>query len=216
MGGCKKPLLELGGEPILFRVIATMRSVAGCVEVLPVLHAAEASDPELAGALTDRFGPVRTVPGGPTRQASVFEGLRGLQSDAPVVLVHDAVRPLVSPDVVRRVAEAAAVHGGAIAAVPCSDTVKDVGEGGTVIQRTVPREPLWLARTPQGFLRGILLDAEQRAADDGFCGTDEAQVVERIGGKVCVVEDTRDNLKITTREDLAIAEAILRWRAEES
>jgi 2-C-methyl-D-erythritol 4-phosphate cytidylyltransferase len=212
MGGCKKPLLELAGEPILFRVIATMQSAAGCVEVVPVLHAAEAADAELARALHDRFGIEHVVVGGATRQASVFEGLKALQSDAEVVLVHDAVRPLISPAVVRQVAERAAERGGAIAAVPCSDTVKEVGEEGAAIRRTVPRESLWLARTPQGFRRAILLEAEERAVADGFLGTDEAQVVERIGGEVCVVEDTRDNLKITTREDLAIAEAILRWR----
>jgi 2-C-methyl-D-erythritol 4-phosphate cytidylyltransferase len=211
MGGCKKPLLELGGEPILFRVIETMQGVAGCVEVVPVLHAEEVDDSALTAELRERFSIGRAVRGGDSRQASVFEGLKALESDAEVVLVHDAVRPLVSADVVRRVARAAAERGGAIAAVPCSDTVKEVGEGGTVIRRTVPRETLWLARTPQGFRRDVLLAAEERAAADGFCGTDEAQIVERIGGEVHVVEDARDNLKITTHEDLAIAEAILRW-----
>jgi 2-C-methyl-D-erythritol 4-phosphate cytidylyltransferase len=214
MGGCKKPLLELGGQPILFRVIATMQGVAGCVEVVPVLHANEVGDRDLAAMLLERFGIERPVAGGATRQASVFEGLKALQSDAEIVLVHDAVRPLVSAEVVRRVAESAAQCGGAIAAVPCSDTVKEVGQEGDAIRRTVPREPLWLARTPQGFHRSALIEAERRAAEDGFLGTDEAQIVERIWGEVSVVEDTRDNLKITTREDLAIAEAILRWRNE--
>lgn len=214
MGGCKKPLLELGGAPILFRVIATMQGVPGCAEVVPVLHVAEAGDAGLSEQLRRQFGIEGAVPGGATRQASVFEGLKALQSDAEVVLVHDAVRPLVSGEVVRSVAETAAECGGAIAAVPCSDTVKEVGAGSRLIRRTLPREALWLARTPQGFRRDVLLKAEQRAVDEGFCGTDEAQIVERIGGEVRVVEDTRDNLKITTREDLAIAEAILRWRNE--
>ncbi|KPK61784.1 MAG: hypothetical protein AMK73_07735 [Planctomycetes bacterium SM23_32] len=212
MGGRKKPYLELLGRPILYHTIERLQRAPGCGQVVPVVHADEHGGSELAQGLRERFGIERLALGGPTRQASVLAGL-GLVEEAGIVLIHDAVRPLVDPGVVQRVADAAARFGGACAAVPATDTVKQVGQGDR-IERTPPRERLWFARTPQGFRRELALRAHYAAREEGFCGTDDAQLVERIGGEVRVVQDTYDNLKITTAEDLAIAEAILRWRRE--
>jgi 2-C-methyl-D-erythritol 4-phosphate cytidylyltransferase len=211
MGGCKKPLLRLCGAPILFHAIRTFRSVPGCTQILPVLHPDECARTDLLAELRNLFGIAKVAPGGPTRQASVFAGLQLLDHAPDLVLIHDAVRPLVAPAVVQAVADAAWRTGAAIAAVRASETVKEVGEGDAILA-TVPRERLWLARTPQGFRTELILRAHRAASSEGFLGTDDAQLVERLGERVCVVEDTADNLKITTEEDLAVAEAVLRWR----
>jgi 2-C-methyl-D-erythritol 4-phosphate cytidylyltransferase len=213
MGGLRKPFLEVCGQPILYHTIESLQRTPGCAEVIPVLPAEEYGNSGLGLQLKQRFGIGKVALGGPTRQASALAGLELVRDDLAVVLIHDAVRPLVDPEVVRRVADAAEKFGAAIAAVPVAETVKEVAESG-VIQATRPRERLWLARTPQGFRKDLILQAHYAARDQGFCGTDDAQLVERLGREVRVVQDTYDNLKITTPEDLAIAEAVLRWRRQ--
>ncbi len=213
MGGCKKPFLPLCGKPVIHHVLERLRRSPGCVEIIVVLHEDEYGNARLVSDLKARFGVAGVVMGGPVRQASVLAGLEAVNEDLDIVLIHDAVRPLVQPHVVRRVAEAAARYGAAVAAVPATDTVKEVEDSGRIIC-TPPREGLWLEHTPQGFRRDLILRAHHAARDEGFCGTDDAQLVERLGEEVHVVRDTPDNLKITTEEDLVIAEAILRWRKE--
>ncbi|MHC4481678.1 MAG: 2-C-methyl-D-erythritol 4-phosphate cytidylyltransferase [Planctomycetota bacterium] len=211
MGGCKKPLLRLCGRPILYFALEALRSTPGCAQIVPVLHPDECARVELAAELRREFGVETMARGGPTRQDSVLSGLEALCEGPDVVLIHDAVRPLVEPAVVQRVAEAADTFGAAIAAVRVRETVKEVDAGDRIVS-TPAREQLWLARTPQGFRRELILRAHRTARDEGFRGTDDAQLVERLGEEVRVVDDTYDNLKITTEEDLALAEAILRWR----
>jgi len=190
MGRRKKPYLTICGRPMLHIVIDTLSHVSGCAEIIPVLHPAR---------------------GGATRQESAFAGLQMVRDDLDLVLIQDAVRPLVDPDVVRRVAEAAQRFGAAIAAVPATETVKEVAADGRIIA-TPARDTLWLARTPQGFRKELILRAYAAARRDGYCGTDDAELVERLGEDARVVEDVYGNLKITTEEDLAAAEAIYRWR----
>ena len=153
----------------------------------------------------------QVVAGGEERQDSVRVGLAAVGADAEIVLVHDAVRPFLTTDMIRRVVEAAGRHGAAIVAIPMRDTVKRVGNGG-LIQETVDRAPLWLAQTPQAARRAVLQDAHRKAQQDGFRGTDEAQLVERIGHPVAIVEGSTENIKITRPEDLLIGEAILAGR----
>jgi 2-C-methyl-D-erythritol 4-phosphate cytidylyltransferase len=149
--------------------------------------------------------PVTVVAGGPTRQASVFNGLKALQG-SKLVAIHDGVRPLITPEVITRAFQAAATYGAAIAATRVKDTVKrQVGEW----LETVQRADLWLAHTPQTFRYDLILDAHERALADGFEGTDDASLVERLGLPVALVEDSEDNIKITTPEDLRRAEMIL-------
>jgi len=131
---------------------------------------------------------------------------------ADITLIHDAARPLVSPSVVAAVAQAALRWGAAIAAVPAAHTVKQVDAAGRILS-TPPRDALYFAHTPQGFRRGLILRAHHAAREAGFTGTDDAQLVEHLGEPVYVVEDSPHNIKITTPEDLVVAEALLEWRA---
>lgn len=131
--------------------------------------------------------------------------------DTEIVLVHDAVRPFLTKDMIQRVVEAAVQHGAAIIALPMRDTVKCVGADG-VIQRTVDRRPLWLAQTPQAFRRAWLEEGHRRALLDGTHATDDADLVEQTGRPVVVVEGSGENIKVTRPEDLVIGEAILNSR----
>jgi 2-C-methyl-D-erythritol 4-phosphate cytidylyltransferase len=151
---------------------------------------------------------VAVVRGGERRQDSVVRGFEKVDSLAgDIVLVHDGVRPLVSREVITRVIAAARKCGAAVAAVPVEDTIKEAA-GGFVV-RTLERENLQRVQTPQAFIREVLDRALRKAREDGFCGTDEAALVERTGHPVAVVLGDRRNIKITTAADLKIAEAWL-------
>ncbi len=211
MGRRKKPYLTLAGRSILDRALERLQSVTRCEQIVVVVHPAEHRNAELAAHLREQFGVRDLVAGGETRQASARAGLQAVRPDLDLVLIHDAVRPLVTPQVVRRVAVAAARDGAAIAAIPATETVKEVNGEGDIVS-TPPRRRLWYARTPQGFRKDLIMRAHRQGAADGFCATDDAELVERLGESVRVVEDRYDNVKITTEEDLLIAEAILRWQ----
>lgn len=149
------------------------------------------------------------VPGGAHRVLSVRAGLRAFGPHAPpVVVVHDAARPLAGGDLVDRVARAAARHGAAIAAAPATDTVKR-GHGG-LVRETIPRREVFLAQTPQAFRTRLLVRCLDRVGDrDAAAVTDEASLIEAAGGRVAIVEAPRANLKVTDRADLAVAAALL-------
>jgi 2-C-methyl-D-erythritol 4-phosphate cytidylyltransferase len=151
---------------------------------------------------------VAVVPGGKRRQDSVVRGFERLDSGpADIVLVHDAVRPLVSEEVISRVIAKARECGAAVAAVPVEDTIKEAAGG--VVVRTLERENLLRVQTPQAFSGEVLDRALKKAREDGFYGTDEAALVERTGHPVVVVPGDRRNIKITTAADIKIAEAFL-------
>jgi 2-C-methyl-D-erythritol 4-phosphate cytidylyltransferase len=191
--GAPKQFARLGAATVLDRAVAVARAAcAGVVVVLP------------AGSEWTAPDGVHTTPGGATRSASVRAGLALVPVDIDVVVVHDAARPLASPDLFARVV--AAVRSGADAAVPgipVADTVKRVREQ-TVIE-TVPRDDLVTVQTPQAFRRAAL---ERAHADDGV-GTDDAALVEAAGGTVVVVEGEARNLKLTRADDLALAQALI-------
>ncbi len=149
------------------------------------------------------------VAGGLKRQQSVALGLQAVGA-CDVVLVHDGARPLITTDLIERVAEAAWEHGAAVPAIPVRDTVKRV-DGEQVVE-TLNRDELRAVQTPQGFRYELLVRAHEQARLDGFYGTDDATLVERLGHPVAVVPGSPENLKITTPEDLAMAEALLQWR----
>jgi 2-C-methyl-D-erythritol 4-phosphate cytidylyltransferase len=153
---------------------------------------------------------LKVVAGGARRQDSVFEALQEIDSE--IVLVHDAARPLVAPDVVRELVGFLEEWDGAIAAVPVDETIKRVV--GDEISETVERTGLWQAQTPQGFRTPILKDAHERARKDGFLATDDASLLERYGGRVRVVRGSRMNIKVTYPEDFALAEALAEARSE--
>jgi len=148
------------------------------------------------------------VDGGAERSDSVAAGLDALPADCSIVLVHDAARPFVESGVIDAVIREARSGAAAVAAVPVTDTIKEVSlEGDRRVLRTVPRERLWRAQTPQGFPRVLLVEAHERARRAGLTATDDAALVERLGAVVVVVPDSPRNVKITTPEDLAWAEA---------
>ncbi len=204
-GGARpKQWLTLAGKTMLEHSVAAFeghRDVSELVVVVP--------EDALAFAPASGSKPVRVVVGGARRQDSVANGFAAVSAAADIVLVHDAARPLVSAEVISRTIAAAAESGAAIAAVPVHDTVKQAAdrEGVPFIARTLPRETLHLAQTPQGFRRDVLAAAiAQGGAADV---TDEAGWAERAGYPVRLVLGDPDNLKITTARDLARAEAVL-------
>jgi 2-C-methyl-D-erythritol 4-phosphate cytidylyltransferase len=199
-----KQYLRVGGAPILvatLRALARARSLAGIVVAVPAAHVA-VTRRLLARARVPKI--LDVVAGGADRQESVWRGLQRIPEDARVVVVHDAVRPFVTADLVERV-RAAAAGGAATCGMPVRETVKRVTDGA--VAATVERQGLWLTQTPQAFARDLLWEAHDKARRDGFAGTDDAVLVERLGMPVAMVPGLAQNLKITTPEDLRTARA---------
>lgn len=199
-GPVRKQYLEIGGVPVLLRAVRPFLDHPRIASVVVVLPAEDVADPPRW--LADL--PVTIVAGGEERGDSVLHGLQAVAVDADRVLIHDGARPFVSADVIDRVLDA---DGGAIAAVPVTDTIQQVDADG-VITATPDRAALWQAQTPQGFPRAALLDAYRRARAGGVPATDDAAVFARYAGPVRVVMGSHRNLKVTRPEDLPVAEAL--------
>lgn len=202
-----KAFVPVGGVPMLVRSIEQLRAVQAISCIQPVIPAAEHGRFNELGLNSDRVAV--PVEGGAERQDSVAAGLAALPEEVEIVVVHDAARCLVNPVDVARAIEAARADGAVLLATPATDTIKLVDQG--VVVQTPPRESCWAAQTPQVFRAEILREAHAKAAADGFIGTDDAQLVERLGIEVHVVAGSAHNIKVTHREDLALAEA---WLAE--
>jgi 2-C-methyl-D-erythritol 4-phosphate cytidylyltransferase len=193
-----KQFLALGRRPILAATVSHFRRhprVALVVVAAPAAHV-ERARRVLAGG----GAPVRVVAGGATRQESVWLALQAAPPAVQVVLVHDAVRPFLTRGLIDALIIAAARDGAAICALPIAETVKRVREG--FVEATVDREGLWAVQTPQAFRAAVLREAHDKARRDGFTGTDEAMLVERLGHPVRVVPGLPENVKITTPDDL--------------
>ncbi len=206
MGNIRKQYLQLDGRPLLSHSIERFLSCPGVHSIVIALPEDDVRDPPTW--LLERDPRVTLVAGGTHRGESVHNALRAIPEDSDIVLVHDAARPLVSEGVIGRVVAEATLGRGAVPAIPVADTIKRVGVGLRITE-TPDRSTLWRAQTPQGFPRQMLLDAYNKAAADGVLGTDDAALVERAGGEVVVVQGAFENIKITTREDIAYAEALL-------
>jgi len=210
--GSRKQLLAFQGKPL---AAWSLETFAACPLVTDIVVVCEADEHEAFVALSrDRGGgKVRAVvSGGERRQDSVYAGLRAAPAQTAIAIVHDGARPFVTGEQIEAVLAAAREGGAAILAVPEKETVKQAGEGGAVA-RTLPREALWHAQTPQAFEFGILMRAYAAAEQGGFVGTDCSMLVEAAGETaVRIVEGSYDNVKITTPEDLIIAEHIARAR----
>lgn len=208
--GINKQYLLLAGRPILAHTLAVFEQAPFVDDVYLVVPEDEISYCREKVVELYGFSKVRRfVAGGSERQHSVLNGLRAIESPGAddVVMIHDGVRPFVPLAVLERSVETARLHDGALTAVPVKDTVKVVKDG-TVLE-TPPRDTLWLAQTPQSFRYGIIRDAHERAAAEGWLGTDDASLVERLGLSVRIVPGDYGNFKITTPEDLVLAEAFL-------
>ena len=210
-----KQFAELAGTPILLH---TLRKFVASPEVTEIYIALRAN--EMKGfherlekekeSLKKRF---QVVEGGEHRQHSVGNAIAAITAVSDdIVLVHDAVRPFVTENIIRDVIQAAQKYGAAIAGVPAVDTVKQVERTaqGALITATLPRERVVMAQTPQGFRYDVLKKAFDEAGADGFLGTDEAALVERSGHEVAVVMGSPRNIKITTPADLELAEFYLK------
>jgi 2-C-methyl-D-erythritol 4-phosphate cytidylyltransferase/2-C-methyl-D-erythritol 2,4-cyclodiphosphate synthase len=203
-GGARpKQLLTLRGVPILQHSVVAFVRHPTVDDVVVALPAEILSDPPAYLLATDK--PISLVPGGPRRQDSVAQAFARVAATADIVVVHDAARPLVSATVISRTIAAAAEHGAAVAALRATDTVKR-GDAASMVVETVRREDLYLVQTPQAFRTDVLRDALAVGTD----ATDEAGLAERAGHRVHLVDGDRMNMKITTADDLVMAE---RWLA---
>jgi 2-C-methyl-D-erythritol 4-phosphate cytidylyltransferase len=206
LGSVPKQFIDLAGRPVLIHALLAFEAtpeVAATVVVLPPERPAfidrELSLPKVRSVTT----------GGPTRQASLGEGLICLPEETDVVLVHDAARPLVQPALITRVIEGVdASHEGALPAIPVEDALKEVTTEGLVVGRRA-RTGLWRAQTPQAFRRDCIEDALARADADGLVCEDCSEMAVRAGYRVQVVAGDPRNLKITRKEDLQVLEALL-------
>ncbi|MEN8150031.1 MAG: 2-C-methyl-D-erythritol 4-phosphate cytidylyltransferase [Planctomycetota bacterium] len=205
--GGEKILSPVRGEPLVFHTVRRIGRLAGVARVFLVLPPSRLpAIREEHGEALERLGVTDWIPGGTTRMESVGNGLAAAETG--FVLVHDAVRPRFDVAAADRAVELARESGAAIVAVPARDTLKRV-DGEHRIAGTVPREEVWHAETPQVMRREVLVEAYRRAEADGFVGTDEASLVERIGVPVSVVDGGPWNVKVTEREDLAVVTALL-------
>ncbi len=207
MGGVAKTLLPLGDTNVIGHC---MRAFAQCEEVTEIIVVTKQEhEPEIRKtAETLGISKLTAVTeGGETRQQSVMQGLKHVSKDSKYVAIHDGARPLVKPEHIARVIRDASVFGGATLGVPVKDTIKVVDDG--LITDTPPRSQLYLTQTPQVFRKTLYFEAVDFAMEHGLDFTDDCQLVEAIGGKVYMTVGDYTNIKLTTPEDLAIAEVLL-------
>ena len=209
-GGELKQFRWVAGKPMLLHSVQTFMARPDVGTVVCVLPQQYAGDPPpwLFQCDVDRL---LVSLGGRTRSESVANGLDDLPDEAQIVLVHDAARPLVDATTVDRVVESVRAGTSAIAALPVVDTLKEVDDAGMIV-RTVDRERLWRAQTPQGFPRHVIVDAHRRATRERISATDDAALCERLGIPVRVVRGTERGMKITESADFSRAEALFGMR----
>ena len=205
----RKQYLTISGRPILSH---TLLAVDACPLIESLLLVVPREDFDFCR--NSILSPLKLkkkitlVAGGPERQDSVYHGLLAIKEKEGIVVIHDGVRPFVRSETFSACIEAAKTAGACILGIPVSDTVKHVTASGT-IDNTLNRDALWLAQTPQVFQYEIIFKAHEAARLSGYSGTDDALFVERLGHEVKIISGSRFNIKVTTPEDLKLAEAIL-------
>jgi len=203
-----KQFLTLGGKTVLYHTLQKFLKTPAISEIIIVV-APEMTDSELLriSLPLSSSKPIHIVVGGKRRQDSVYNGLRAVDPKAAIVSIHDAVRPFIRPETVSIAIDLCSQYDGVIVAAPTTNTLKEVHDH--LIVKTVSRELIWQAQTPQTFRLEILLKAYNQAYRDSITVTDDAGLVERIGGKIRVIEGDSWNIKITSRQDLIVAQSIL-------
>ena len=209
----RKQYVTLEGIPILGR---TLNIFDSCQRVNQIIVVVPKEDLDFCRNEILMAAKLQTdvilVAGGAERQDSVFNGLKAIESDDGIVLIHDGVRPFVSPAQLVACITGAAELGACILGIPAFDTVKKVNSTNEITQ-SLKRGTLWLAQTPQAFKVKLIKKAHEKAKHEGFMGTDDASLVERLGEVVKIIPGSRSNIKITNREDLMLAQALLQISA---
>ena len=208
-----KQWIQLRGVPVVLR---TLLAFERCDEVQDIVLVARLDELEDYPPLLARYGITKIskiVPGTTTRQGSAMQGLRAVKKESDYIAIHDAARCLVTPDIIHRVALDAYIYGAAAAAAPAKDTVKLTDAAGFV-KNTTERAQTFLVQTPQIFRAEIYRAAAYTAQEDGFTGTDDASLAEHCSFPVKLTDCGYQNIKITTREDMAIASVYLKERGE--
>lgn len=205
--GRNKIFLELANDPLIVQTIKVFDQDPYCKHIILPINPQEK---QLFEELIEQYQfqkNIQLVAGGKERQNSVYNGLKYVSAtDTNIVLVHDGARPFVKRELIYQLVKSANEQGSAIPGVPVKDTIKRVKDRQVI--DTVERSSLWAVHTPQAFRVSVLKKAHEAAEDRGFLGTDDASLVEEVGDAVYMVEDDYDNIKITTPEDLYIAEMI--------
>ena len=206
--GVDKLAVQLSGKPLLAWTISRFESAEIIDEIIVVTKKDEiAKVKEMTKS--EGFRKVTSVvKGGAYRQQSAQNGLNAVSTDSKVVLIHDGARPLIRTSDIKKIVESAEENGAALLAVPSKDTVKEVQNG--IVTQTLPRESVWLAQTPQGFRKELLQEAFSSAEKEGYIGTDDASLVERIGKDVAIVEGHSSNIKVTVTPDIGVVQSLLK------
>jgi 2-C-methyl-D-erythritol 4-phosphate cytidylyltransferase len=208
----KKQFYFLGGKPILAH---TLDKFETCSVIRSVRLVVGQEDMDYClKEIVEKYGfqkVSKIVPGGKRRQDSAKNGIDALPKDADIVAIHDGVRPLVTQTMIEDSIQSAARYGAVVFATPVKETIKMSKPDGTVL-KTLDRESLWQIQTPQTFQVDVIREAHSRAMEDGFVGTDDASLVERMGGKVHILPGSYTNIKITTLEDLWVANLFLKMK----
>ncbi len=205
----RKPFIMIGEKPIFFYTLEKFYNLKRVKEIIFVVNRKDLDTVKEKWAEEFKaYKVTKVIPGGKRRQDSIFNGLSQLDPDTRIILIHDAVRPMVHIEEIEAVIKSTEQKGAAIVASPMKLTVKKVDSNLDII-KTVPRHDLWMAQTPQGFKRDLIVNAYEKIKDSNVEFTDDAEVVEKAGHTVGIVPGSYDNIKITTREDLKLAEAML-------
>ena len=205
-----KQYLHLNGLPILVHTLRKFQMSPAIDAIFLVVPPGDMDS--VRASIVEKHGlfkVTKILPGGRERQDSVHSGINALESDVDIVIIHDAVRPFIAEALIRAAVLEAARSGAAVVAVPARETIKICGDEKRVVY-TPARDQVWLTQTPQAFQREIIAQSYQAAAKDGFYGTDDAVLAERIGFGVTVIPGSYDNIKITTEDDLLMAETLMR------
>lgn len=203
-----KPFLALDNNTILYHTIQRFLPVADILEII-IVTSSQLLTSECLRASIPKSAPIsiRTIAGGKRRQDSVYNALQAVNPDSTIVCIHDGVRPFIHPDTIARTIKLCDLYDGAIVAVPSINTLKQIQD--QLIVKTIDRDIIWQAQTPQTFRKDILINAYKQAFRHNITGTDDASLIEQTGGRIAIVEGSPWNIKITGRQDLFIAQSIL-------
>lgn len=212
-GDTRKQYLDLLGKPVLAHSIAVFDACNLIDDIIVIVP-----EEDIAYCQKEIISPlqlknrVRLVSGGDQRQASVYNGLQAVDPKSLTVVIHDGVRPFVRPEELAACISGAKKYGACILGFPASDTLKQVNKSG-IIEKTLPRENVWLVQTPQAFQYGLIMEAHETARRHAYTGTDDASLVEKMGKDIKIINGSRHNIKITTREDLILVRAVFDSKA---